>query len=202
MPAQRADLVQDLRAFKLPRGFRGRSPIIVQLWWIVDALFFQTSPQFMYSWRRSLLRAFGATIGRGVLIRPSARITYPWKVSIGDYSWIGDESVLYSLGQITIGANVSISHRVYLCTGSHDYRTPSFPIYASPIVIHDEAWLANDVFVGPGVQVGRGCVVAARSSAFSDLPAMMVCAGTPAIPKKPRVSSLPEERFGEHPSNS
>ena len=91
-----------------PPEFRGRGAITVQLWWIVQALLFHTSPQFLYGWRRWRLRRFGAEIGEGVLLRPSIRVTYPWKVRIGDRSQIADRSELYSLGEIEIGADVMI----------------------------------------------------------------------------------------------
>ena len=120
----------DLRNFSLPSIFRGRSVFVVQLWWLVDFLFFKLSPQVMYGWRRFLLRMFGAKIGKGVIIRPSATITYPWKVSIGDHSWIGDNVVLYSLGDIKIGANAVISQKSYLCAASHNHDKPEFPIWA------------------------------------------------------------------------
>jgi putative colanic acid biosynthesis acetyltransferase WcaF len=180
-------IIQDLSSFKVPPDFRGRSIVVVQLWWMVQSTFFRLSPQFMYAWRRWLLCLFGSKIGRGVLIRSSARVTYPWKLKIGDYSWIGDDTVLYNLGEIEIGAHVAIAHRVYLCTGSHDYTDPKFAIAALPIVIEDEVWLPNDVFIGPGVTVGHGTVVGARSSVFRDLPPMMVCYGHPAKPIRPRV---------------
>src|SRR5690242_2104389 len=95
-----AGSIQDLSRFRMPPGFRGRGAIIVQIWWLVQAVFFGLSPQIAYGWRRWLLRLFGAQIGRRVLIRPSARVTYPWKVKIGDNAWIGDHVVLYSLGEI------------------------------------------------------------------------------------------------------
>ena len=183
--------VQDLSRFELPAGFRGKPSWYVQLWWGVQALLFRPSPMFMYGWRNWLLRRFGASIGAGVRVRPSAHITYPWKVKIGDWSWIGEESVLYSLEHIVIGSNVSLSHRCYLCAGTHDYTKPEFPYVMDPaktrIVIEDETWLANDVFVGPGVSIGRGCVVGARSNVFHSLPEMMVCYGTPAEAKGPRI---------------
>jgi putative colanic acid biosynthesis acetyltransferase WcaF len=126
-----------------------------------------------------------------VRIRPTARITYPWKVSIGDWSWVGDGAVIYSLERIDIGCNVSISQRCYLCAGSHDYTKRDFRYILDPektqISVEDEVWLANDVFVGPGVTIGRGAVVGARSSAFGSLPSMMVCAGSPATARKPRI---------------
>jgi putative colanic acid biosynthesis acetyltransferase WcaF len=174
--------VQDLAGFKLPPDFRGRSGVVVQLWWLVQATLFRWSPQLLYGFRRGLLRLFGAKIGTGVIIRPSVEIPYPWKLSIGDHSWIGDHAVLYCFAQITIGRNAVVSQKSYLCAGTHDYRSPGFDIQAYPIVIEDEAWVAADVFVAPGVTIGRGAVVGSRSSVFSDLPAMMICVGSPARP--------------------
>ena len=100
--------------------------------------------------------------------------------------WIGDDAVLYSFAPITIGDNVVVSQKSYLCAGSHDYRSKAFDIRSAPIVIHDNAWLAADVFVAPGVTIGMGAVVGSRSSVFNDLPAMMICVGSPARPVRPR----------------
>jgi putative colanic acid biosynthesis acetyltransferase WcaF len=114
-------------------------------------------------------------------------VTYPWKVRIGNYSQIGDDVVIYSFAEITIGASVVVSQRSYLCAGTHDFRSESFDIQAFPIVIEDEVWIAADVFVAPGVTVGKGTVVGARSSVFTDLPGMMICTGSPARPVRPRL---------------
>ncbi|HEX3912525.1 MAG TPA: putative colanic acid biosynthesis acetyltransferase [Steroidobacteraceae bacterium] len=180
-------MVQDLKRFRLPPDFRGRSGFAVQLWWLVQATLFRWSPQVLYGFRRWLLRRFGARIGQGVIIRPSVTIPYPWKVQIGDHSWIGDDAVLYSFAEISIGKNVVISQKSYLCAGTHDYRSASFEIQAFPITIEDEAWLAADVFVAPGITVGRGAVVGSRSSVFTDLPEMMICVGSPARPVRARL---------------
>ena len=185
--------VQDLRSFRLPPGFRGRSALIVQLWWLVEATLFRLSPQVAYGWRRCLLRVFGAHVGNGSRIRPSAHITYPWKVTIGDEAWIGDGATLYSLGQIHIGANAVISQNCYLCAASHDFTKPDFPIFARTITIEPEAWLAADVFVAPGITIGRGAVVGSRSSVFSDLPALMLCYGSPARPVRSRLEGADPE---------
>ena len=177
---------QQLNTFKLPPDFRGKPGWYVQLWWIVQALLFRPSPQFMYGWRRFLLRCFGAKVGKGVIIRPTVHTQFPWKVTIGDYSWIGDGVVLYSLGEITIGRNACVSQKSYLCAGTHDYAQPDFPILSKPVTIEDECWLATDVYVAPGVTIGRGTVVGARSSVFKSLPAGMICMGSPAKVVKPR----------------
>lgn len=183
--------VQDLASFRLPPGFRGRSALFVQLWWIVQATLLRPSPQVFYGWRRWWLRRFGASIGKKVLVRPSVTVTYPWKVTIGDNSWIGDDVVLYSLGPIDIGHDVVISQRSYICTGSHDYRTPGFDIWAKPVRIEPESWLAADVFVAPGVTIGRGAVVGARSSVFKDLEPMCLHTGNPARCVEPRGMGVP-----------
>jgi putative colanic acid biosynthesis acetyltransferase WcaF len=178
--------VQDLKSFVLPPNFRGRPAWFVQLWWIVQATAFRWSPQFLYGWRRFLLRLFGAKIGRGVIIRPTVEITYPWKLTIGDYSWIGDHATLYTLGEIRIGDNACISQHCYLATAYHDYTRPTFDMIGSFVVIEPEAWLATRVFVAPGVTIGRGAVVGACSVVLKDIPAMMICAGNPAKPIRPR----------------
>jgi putative colanic acid biosynthesis acetyltransferase WcaF len=175
-----------LDQFRLPPDFRGRSAFIVQLWWLVQSTLFAWSPQFMYGLRRFLLRLFGAKIGKNVLIRPSVRVTYPWKLSIGNYSWIGDDVELYTLGEILIESNVVVSQRSYLCTGSHDIASPAFEIYAKTILIKEQAWVASDVFIAPGVTIGRGAVVGARSTVLHDMPEGMICYGNPARPVKPR----------------
>lgn len=168
-----------LKEFKLPEGFRGRNAFTVQLWWLVYFFLFKPSPQVMYGWRRFLLRLFGSKIGKKVILRPSCQITYPWKLEIGDYSWIGDEVVLYTLGEIKIGSNTVISQRSYLCTGSHDYTKTDFPIFAKPILIHDSCWLAADVFVSPGVEIVDEVIIGARSSVFKSILEKGVYKGNP-----------------------
>lgn len=172
-------MYQDLSKFTMPPGFRGRSAWVVQLWWAVDSLFFRNSPQILYGFRRFLLRLFGAQIGKRVLIRPTARITYPWKLKIGDYAWVGDDVVLYTLGEIEIGSHAVVSQWSYICAADHDHQNVKFPIRARPISIEEEAWIATDVFVGPGVTVGKGAVIGARSSVFRDMPSGVICHGTP-----------------------
>jgi putative colanic acid biosynthesis acetyltransferase WcaF len=186
---EEAPIYQDLGRFSMPPGFRGRPAVIVQLWWLVQATLFAWSPQVFYSWRSFLLRLFGANIGKGVRIRPTARITYPWKLIIGDYSWIGDDAVIYNLADVIIGAHVALAHRVYLCTGMHEISRATFDIYALPVVLEDQVWLPNDVFVAPGVTIGRGAVIGARSTVLTDMPAGMVCVGYPAKPIRARLTS-------------
>jgi putative colanic acid biosynthesis acetyltransferase WcaF len=177
---------QDLSRFRMPAGFRGRSPVTIQIWWILQDTLFRWSPQAMYPWRNFLLRLFGAKLGNSVQFRPTVRVTYPWKLTVGDNVWVGDDCVFYNLGEIVVGSNVAIAHDVYFCTGLHDYTMVDFPIEQKPIHIEDEVWLPNDIFIGPGVTIGRGTVVGARSTVLRDLPPGMICYGYPARPVRPR----------------
>lgn len=185
---------QDLSRFSLPPGFRGRTAINVQLWWIVQATLFRWSPQCAYGFRNAILRAFGATVGKSVIIRPSVTFTYPWKVAIGDYAWVGDDVVLYSLGEIEIGAHAVVSQSSYLCAADHDYTQPDFPIRSRKLTIGPGAWIAADVFLAPGVTIGAGAVIGARSSVFKDMPAGMVCFGYPCVAVRKRVVEAADTR--------
>lgn len=186
-------MYQDLASFRVPPGFRGRPGWFVLLWQGVQATLFAWSPQPAYGWRRALLRLFGARVGAHVLVRPSARITYPWKVRLAEHVWIGDHAELYSLGPIEIGAHAVISQKSYLCTGSHDHRRSDFPLLQSAIRVEDQAWIATDCFVAPGVTIGRGALVAARSTVLQDVPAGMIVAGSPAVLKGPRLPAARPE---------
>lgn len=173
-------LYQDLSLFSVAKEFRGRGKLVTLTWQLVQGSLFRFSPQPFYGWRRFLLSLFGAKVGRGVLIRPTARVTYPWKVVLGDYCWIGDDAEIYSLGPITIGAHAVISQRSYICAGTHDYHDILFPLVARPVVVEDEAWVATGCFVAPGVTIGRGAILAACTTAIKDVPAGAIMAGTPA----------------------
>ena len=157
------------------------------LWNFGGQILFRLSFHNWYGLRAGLLRLFGCKVGAHVRLRPSVKIEQPWNLTIGDNSSIGDRGIVYCLGKIRIGSNVSISQDSHLCAGTHDYTRSDLPLLRPPIVIEDEVWLAADVFIGPGVIVHEGCVVGARSTVMKDLPAWTVCAGYPARALKPRV---------------
>jgi putative colanic acid biosynthesis acetyltransferase WcaF len=172
----------DLRMYDRSKFDRGRPGWVILLWWLVQAIAFPLTPHPVNGLRRWLLRLFGAKIGCGVIIRPTARFTYPWKIEIGDYSWIGDDVVLYSLDRIAIGKHCVISQKSYLCTGSHDPQDPAFGLIAASVIINHGVWIATDCFVGPGVEIGANALIGARSSVFKNMPADFVCMGTPCRP--------------------
>jgi putative colanic acid biosynthesis acetyltransferase WcaF len=129
----------------------------------------------------------GATIGREVQVSNTVRIQYPWMLAIGGYSAVGEGAYLYSLGRITIGQQVTLSQRAHLCAGSHDHTDPAMPLLRLPVVIEDQAWICAEAFLGPGVTVGEGAVVAARAVAVRDVPPWTIVAGNPARFVKERV---------------
>lgn len=173
----------DLRRYDQSKFDRGRPGWLILLWWFVQAIVFPLTPHPCNSIRSGLLRLFGAKIGRGAVIRPTARFTYPWKIEIGDYSWIGDDVVLYSLERIAIGKHCVISQKSYLCTGTHDAQDPAFGLITAPVIINNGVWIAADCFIGPGVEIGANALIGARSSVFKNMPASFVCTGTPCHPR-------------------
>lgn len=182
--------VESVRADDLARSvspYTTREKIGRVLWNLIGQTLFRWTFHNWYGVRRGLLRLFGAKIGHHVRIRPSVLVEQPWNLTIGDNSSIGDRAIVYCLGKVTLGSNVSLSQMVHLCAGTHDYTKSDLPLIRPSIVVEDEVWLAADVFVAPGVRIGRGTVVGARSSVFKDLPPWKVCAGSPAKPMKDRV---------------
>lgn len=149
------------------------------LWGLLAPLF-RLSPRPWYGWRAWLLRRCGASIGQRVLVYPSAQIMFPWNLTVADDVIIGWDVRLYTLAPIRIASNVLISQGAHLCSGSHDYRQPNFPLILRPIEVASGAWLAAECFVCPGVTIGAGAVVAARAVVTRDVPPNSVVAGNPA----------------------
>lgn len=155
-------------------------------WNVVWLLLFRPSPRPFHSWRRMLLRVFGAKVGRGAHVYPAARIWAPWNVTFGEECGVADGAILYSQGKIALGCRAVISQGAHLCAGTHDYTRKGFPLVTAPIVVGAEAWLAAECFVHPGVKIGEGAVIGARAVVVKDMPAWMVCSGHPCVPLKPR----------------
>jgi putative colanic acid biosynthesis acetyltransferase WcaF len=139
------------------------------LWVLTRCLFFQNPLPWPSGLRVAWLRAFGASVGDGVVIRENVNISFPWRLSIGDHVWIGEDVGILSLAQVTIESNVCISQRAYLCSGSHDFRREDFKLKVAPITLRTGSWVAAVAFIGPGVEIGAGAVVAAGSVVFKDV---------------------------------
>lgn len=157
------------------------------LWQLVWVLLFRPSPACCcFGWRRFLLRCFGAKIGKGANIYPSTRIRAPWNLTMDDHSCLSFQVDCYCVDKITIGANATVSQYSYLCTASHDISDPGMRLTTAPISIGAGAWVAADVFVGPGVSIGEGAVCAARAVVVKDVEPWTVVGGNPAKPIKKR----------------
>jgi putative colanic acid biosynthesis acetyltransferase WcaF len=167
--------------------FSRREQVGRVLWWLGGWLLFKCSLRPMYAWRRWVLRLFGARIGAQASIQRSARIEFPWNLEMGRHSTIGEGAWVYNLAKVRIDDYATLSQRVFLCTGSHDYTRPEFDMVRQPIWIQRGAWVAADVFVGPGVTIGADAVIGVRSVVLKDMPGGMVCVGHPCVPLKPRV---------------
>lgn len=169
----------DLQKYDASAFERGKPNWVVLLWWLIQAIAFPLSLHHLNGFRCWLLRLFGAQIGHGVVIRPTARFTYPWKVAIGDYCWVGDDVVFYSIDQIQIGSHSVISQKSYLCTAGHDFNKETFPLLPAPIKIGNGVWIATDCFIAPGVTIGSNAVIGARSSVFRNIANQQVAWGSP-----------------------
>lgn len=157
------------------------------VWGIVYLLLFRYSPRPFHKWRSFLLRLFGAKVGRGVHVYPSVRIWAPWNLILEDECGIGGTAIMYSQGQIKIGYRGIISQGAHLCTGTHDYTLKGHPLVTQAITIGNRAWVAAEVFVHPGVTIGEGAVIGARSVVTKNMPEWTVCAGHPCKPIKKRI---------------
>lgn len=167
------------------------------LWYIVALTLFRWSLRRADRWRAFQLRCFGANVGKRCLIRRTAWFEIPWHVTIGDDVMIGEHAIIYSLGPISIGDRAIVSQYVHLCAGTHDHRDRSMTLLRVPIHIGSDTWIAADCFVGPGVSIGDGTVVGARSNVFTSLPAWKLCFGSPARAVRERTFRDAEPLHGE-----
>ncbi len=148
--------------------------------WEASWFLFAWSPRQVWGWRNGMLRLFGARIGRRVRIHPSVRVATPWNLVVGDNTAVGDGVILYSLGRITLGPDVTVSQYAHLCAGTHDHRHAALPLLKPPITIGRGAWVCADAYVGPGLRVGDYAIVGARAVVTRDVPPWTIVAGNPA----------------------
>ena len=148
--------------------------------WVVGRLFIRLSPRPAFGWRRCVLRAFGAEVGKGVHIYPSTHIYMPWNVSLGDWSALGEHVFIYSLGKVRIGSKVTLSYRSHVCAGTHDLNQRDLPLIKAPVVLSDDVWVGTEAFVGPGITVQPAAVIGARAVVVKDVEPAAIVAGNPA----------------------
>src|SRR5690606_41583783 len=134
-----------------------RTPL---LWYPCQYFVFACALPIPYSFRRWILRLFGARIGKGVVIEPNVRIKYPWRLSFGNQSWVGEAVWIDNLLEVHIGNNVALSQGALLLTGNHDYTDPTFAYRLGKIVLEDGVWLGANAVVCPPGGCQSHCVLA------------------------------------------
>jgi len=157
------------------------------LWYIVNAIVFKSSLFPFRLLKIFLLKVFGARIGKGVNIKPSVNIKYPWRLTIGDYSWIGENSWIDNLDDVVIGSNVCISQGVMLLCGNHNFKKETFDLFTGKITIEDGVWIGAKSIVCPGVTCKSHSVLSVGSVANSGLEEFGIYQGNPAVKIKSRI---------------
>jgi putative colanic acid biosynthesis acetyltransferase WcaF len=158
----------------------GRGQFIRSLWFFLGLPILRSRLLPFSSIRCVLLRLFGATVGRGVVLKPGIRVKYPWFLSIGDHSWIGEEVWIDNLILVRIGASVCLSQGAYICTGNHDWNDRAFGLQVKGVTVEDGAWIGAKVLLCPGVTIGRSAVIAAGSVVTANVASYEVHGGNPA----------------------
>ena len=174
-PALPIDHAANRAARKYTRGEQLRRVL-----WSLGRWLIVLSPRPCFAWRRVVLRLFGARIGAQVKIYPTAHLYMPWNVEIGDWSALGEDVFVYSLGKVRIGRSVTLSYRSHVCAGTHDLRDPTLPLLKPPVTVEDGVFVGTEAFIGPGVSVAHGAVVGARAVVVKNVAPLSIVAGNPA----------------------
>jgi putative colanic acid biosynthesis acetyltransferase WcaF len=172
-------------------GFRGATFTLSNrlrrvVWLLVWTVLARWTPPPLHRWRIFLLNIFGARVASSAYVYASVSIWAPWNLEIKSFGTLGPKVRCYNIAPISVGRRAVVSQNSFLCTGTHNYADPAFPLTARPISIADRAWVCADAFVGPGVTIREGAVLAAAAVAFEDLNAWTVYVGNPAVVKRSR----------------
>ena len=163
--------------------------MVWQVAWLALA---RWTPPPLHAWRAMVLRMFGAKLGGGCRVHASVRIWLPANLELGDNVLIGPGAILYNQGRIAIGSDAVVSQRAHICASTHDVSDSNFQLVLRPISLGPKVWVAAEAFVGPGVTMGEGAVLAARGALFEDAQSWSIYRGNPAAKLKPRVLRVDE----------
>lgn len=166
---------------------KGRSWFLIGLWHFFGAPVLRSNWLPFPSLKTAVLRAFGASIGRGAYIKPGIHVKFPWYLKVGEYCWLGENVWIDNLAPVTIGSHVCVSQGVYLCTGNHDWSSRNMKLFRSSISLHDGCWVGARSLVGPGTVIGVGAIVTAGSVVTRSVPAGQIWGGNPARYVRDRV---------------
>lgn len=169
------------------RWYQPGSALKRVLWYVVSWLFFEQKWSVCNACKRFWLRVFGARLGKGVVIKPSVEIKYPWNLRLGNHCWIGEHVWIDNLDMVTLGNHVCLSQGALLLCGNHDYKSLQFDLMIAPIVLEDGSWVGAKAIVGPGVTMRSHAVLGLGAVATKDLEAYSVYVGNPAVKVKSRI---------------
>lgn len=165
----------------------GASRPVQLVWYMVNIFFFKNSLVISSGIKVRLLRLFGARVGTGVVIKPRVNIKYPWKLTIGNHAWIGEEVWIDNLSDVRIGDNATLSQGALLLSGSHDAFKESFDYLAAPIILEEGVWIGSKAVVAGGVTCRSHSILGIGAVAEKDLEPYVIYKGNPAVPVLKRV---------------
>lgn len=149
-------------------------------WYFINVIFFKSS-FFPFNFLKIfLLQLFGCSLGKGVVIKPNVNIKYPWKLSLGNYVWIGERVWIDNLDNVMIGNHVCISQGAMLICGSHNYKQKSFDLITKEIALNDGVWIGAKSIILPGVVAESHAILSAGSVISKNLESFTVYKGNPA----------------------
>lgn len=161
--------------------FDKRAEILkIILWYFVNALFVRASWNPFMGIKIFFLKLFGAKIGKGLVIKNNVNIKFPWKLTLGNHVWLGENAWIDNLDEVIIGNNVCISQGALLLTGNHDYTLSTFDYRNAPIIIEDGAWIGAKTVVCPGIKVKSHAILTVGSTATKNMEAYGIYQGNPA----------------------
>lgn len=160
-------------------------------WYLVNELFLKNPYNISSELKVFCLRIYGSKIGKNVMIKPNVNVKYPWKLTIGDYCWIGENVWIDNLAEVTLENNVCISQGAYILCGNHNYKLSSFDLMINPVILREGSWVGAKSIVSPGVTMESHAVLSLGSVATSDLAAYSIYQGNPAVKVKERHINSP-----------
>lgn len=175
-----------LNSFKNSWYQPGKGLLIRLVWYFINILFFINPLILSGAIKVTLLRIFGAKVGRGVVIKPNVNIKYPWRLTIGNYCWIGERVWIDNLADVVIGEHVCLSQGAMLLTGNHNYKSTAFDLMLGEIILEKGSWVGAQSMVAPGTIVRSHAVLSAGSIGKGELQPYTIYAGNPAVAVRER----------------
>ncbi|MFO0322089.1 MAG: WcaF family extracellular polysaccharide biosynthesis acetyltransferase [Bacteroidota bacterium] len=179
-------LTTDLSRYNNDWFDRGAS-VFKQISWYIVSFLFVNSAFPSSSFKVFLLRLFGAKIGKGVTIKPSVNIKFPWKLKIGNHVWIGEKVWIDNLGLVVLENNTCVSQGAMLLCGNHHYKKQAFDLIVNNITVEEGAWVGAKSVVCPGVRIKTHAVLTVNSVAVNHLEPWAIYQGNPAVKIKERI---------------